>query len=101
MVKHVILWELKKEYSKEEKEKIKKDIKVSLEQLQGKIPGLLDINVFINGLDSSNADLMLDSSFESVEALKGYAVHPDHVKVADEKVRPFTNARFCLDFENN
>ena len=99
MIKHVILWELKKEYSIEEKETIKKDIKVSLEELQGKIPGLIDINVYINGLESSNADLMLDSSFESVEALKGYAVHPEHVKVADEKVRPFTHARFCLDFE--
>ena len=99
MIKHVILWELKKEYSKEEKENIKNDIKVSLEALQGKIPGLLDINVYINGLETSNADLMLDSSFESVEALKGYAIHPEHVKVADEKVRPHTFARFCLDFE--
>lgn len=99
MVKHIILWELKKEYSKEEKECIKKDIKSSLESLQGKIPGLIDITVNINGLDSSNADLMLDSSFESVETLKGYAVHPEHVKVADEKVRPHTISRYCLDFE--
>ncbi|MBQ1609177.1 MAG: Dabb family protein, partial [Lachnospiraceae bacterium] len=51
------------------------------------------------GLETSNADLMLDSTFESFEALKGYAVHPDHVAVADGAVRPYTKLRSCLDFE--
>ena len=51
-----------------------------------------------NGLSSSNADVMLDSSFESEEALKGYSVHPAHVEVADTKVRPYTEIRLCLDF---
>ena len=98
MVKHIILWQLKDEYSQEEKDAIKAEIKTGLEALQGKIPGLLDIKVQIAGLASSNADLMLDSSFEDEAALKGYAVHPEHVKVADEKVRPFTKTRSCLDF---
>ena len=99
MVKHVILWQLKDELSLAEKENIKKGIKDGLEGLYGKIPGLLEIKVYIEGLPSSNADVMLDSSFESEEALKAYAVHPEHVKVADENVRPFTKTRACLDFE--
>lgn len=99
MVKHVILWQLKDEFTSEEKMKIKDEIKVGLEGLQGKIPGLLNIRVNINGLDSSNADLMLDSAFEDESSLKGYAVHPEHVKVADEKVRPYTKSRVCLDYE--
>ena len=98
MVKHVILWTLKDEYSVEEKENIKLGIKEGLEGLAGQIPGLLDIKVNINGLSSSNADLMLDSAFESEEALKGYSVHPAHVDVADGKVRPFTATRTCLDY---
>jgi len=32
-------------------------------------------------------------------ALKGYAVHPSHVAVANGKVRPFTQTRLCLDYE--
>lgn len=99
MVKHVILWTLKEEYSAQQKEEIKAGIKEGLEGLAGKIPGMLDIKVVTNGLASSNADLMLDSSFESEEALKGYAVHPAHVAVADSKVRPFTKVRSCLDYE--
>ena len=49
-------------------------------------------------LDSSNADLMLDSTFEDEASLKGYAVHPDHVAVADGIVRPNVATRTCLDY---
>lgn len=99
MVKHVILWTLKDEFSEDEKKEIKKGIKEGLEGIQGKIPGLKEIKVNINGLSSSNADLMLDSTFEDEESLKGYAVHPEHVAVADGKVRPYTATRTCLDYE--
>ena len=99
MVKHVILWQLKEELSDAEKAAIKAGIKAGLEGLAGQIPGLVDIRVNIDALPSSNADLMLDTTFESAEALKGYSVHPAHVAVADGKVRPYTKARFCLDYE--
>ena len=99
MVKHVIIWTLKSELTADDKVKIKQGIKDGLEGLKGKIPGLIDIKVVTNGLASSNADLMLDSTFESVEALKVYATHPAHVEVADRDVRPFTEVRSCLDYE--
>lgn len=99
MVKHVILWQLKDELTDSQKVEIKEAIKTGLEALYGKIPGLIDIKVEINPLPSSNADLMLDSTFENVERLKGYAVHPEHVAVADSKVRPYTKTRVCIDFE--
>ena len=50
-------------------------------------------------LPSSNVDIMLDTTFESAEALQGYSVHPAHVAVADGKVRPYTATRSCMDFE--
>lgn len=99
MVKHIILWKLKEEYTEEQKAEIKKGIKEGLEGLKGKIPGLIDVKVNINGLPSSTVDLMLDTSFESEEALKNYSVHPEHVAVANSKVRPYTSIRSCLDFE--
>ena len=96
MVKHIILWKLKEEYNSFS---VKQGIKDGLEGLMGKIPGLVEIQVNINGLESSNADLMLDSLFEDEAALKNYAVHPEHVAVADGKVRPYTKSRVCLDYE--
>ena len=99
MVKHVILWKLKDEFSENEKVKIKQGIKDGLEGLSGKIPGLVEIKVNTNGLATSTADLMLDSTFESADALKGYSVHPAHVAVANTFVRPYTAVRSCLDYE--
>ena len=82
MIKHVILWKIKDEYSEEQVSGIKRGIKEGLE-----------------GLESSNVDVMLDSSFENEDALKTYASHPAHVAVADGKVRPFTASRSCMDYE--
>jgi hypothetical protein len=97
MVKHVILWKLKD--GLDDPAAVKAAIKTGLEGLKGVVPGLLEITVRTEGLASSNADLMLDSSFESEAALKGYAVHPAHVAVANGKVRPFVQTRLCLDYE--
>ena len=100
MIKHVILWTLNPSLSEEEKTAVKTGIKEGLEGLVGKVPGLVAAKVYIEGrLASSNADMMLDSTLESEEALKNYAVHPDHVAVADTKVLPYTVLRSCLDFE--
>lgn len=98
MVKHIILWTLKEEYTSEEKQSIKAGIKEGLEGLMGQIDGLVEIKVVTEGLASSNVDLMLDSTFTSEEALKAYSTHPAHVAVADTKVRPYTATRSCLDF---
>ena len=96
MVKHIILWKLKDEHNNIS---VKQKIKSELEALLGKIPGLVEINVQISGLASSNADVMLYSVFDNENSLKEYAVHPAHVFVADNFVRPFTQTRMCLDFE--
>ena len=99
MVKHVILWQLKDEFSAEEKANIRAGIKEGLEGLAGQIPGLTEIKVQTEMLASSNVDVMLDSTFVDEAALKGYAVHPAHVEVADTKVRPYTKTRACIDYE--
>ena len=99
MVKHIILWKLKEEFSEEEKKQIKAGIKEGLEGLAGQIPGMTEIKVRIDCLPSSTVDVMLDSTFDSAEPLKAYSTHPKHVAVADSKVRPYTAVRSCMDYE--
>ena len=99
MVRHVIVWTLKDEYSDSEKEQIKAGIKEGLEGLQGKIPGLVEIKVNTDKLASSSGDAMLDSLFENEEALKNYSSNPLHVEVANMKVRPYVKIRSCFDYE--
>ena len=95
MLRHVIIWKLKEELS--DLAGVKAGIKSGLEGLVGQVPGLLRVKVYIDGADPLM--VMLDSYLESAEALKAYAVHPAHVAVAQTKVRPYTAARHCLDFE--
>ena len=97
-VKHIILWKLKEMSETEKAERVQK-IKEGLEGLSGKIPGMTDIHVIIDKLATSTADAMLDSTFESAEALKVYSSHPDHVAVADTFIRPYIEIRSCIDYE--
>ena len=99
MVKHMILWKLKDEFTEEQKADIRAGIKEGLEGLAGQIPGMIDISVRIDYLPTSTVDVMLDTTFESVEALENYSTHPKHVAVADTKVRPYTAVRSCIDYE--
>ena len=99
MVRHVILWKLKDNIPADQLASVKAGIKEGLEGLNGRIPGLEDIKVHTEGLNSSTADVMLDSLFEDESALRAYSVCPAHVEVANTKVRPFTQTRSCLDFE--
>ena len=99
MVRHVILWTLKDEYSGDQISKIKEGIKQGLEGLYGQIPGLKEIRVNTDPLSSSNCDVMLDSLFEDEDSLKAYSTHPAHVEVANGKVRPYTATRTCMDYE--
>ncbi|SDB34715.1 Stress responsive A/B Barrel Domain [Ruminococcaceae bacterium FB2012] len=96
MVRHVIIWDLKEGLT--DRESVKAEIKQKLEALAGVVPGLAEIHVYTDLLDSSKGDLMLDSLFESREALAGYQIHPEHLKAA-EVVRGAASHRSCADIE--
>lgn len=98
MVNHYVFWNLNDSLSAEEKQKAAETIKEKLEAIREQIPGTISLEVKINELESSNRDVALISSFESVEALQGYQVHPEHVKAAGY-VRSVTCDRICFDFE--
>jgi hypothetical protein len=98
MIKHVILWKLK-DMTDSEKAKVKADAKAALEALDGKIEGLVSIKVNTTALPTSNCDMMLDSAFESTDALAAYQKHPLHQAAANGYVRPFAEVRLCLDYE--
>lgn len=97
MVKHVIIWDLKEEFSEKEREMAKAKVKEGLEGLKDKIDGLEEIKVIINPLSSSNGDMMLDSTFRDEEALIGYQSNPYHVEVATY-VRSVVSLRRCFDY---
>lgn len=98
MVNHYVFWNLNDSMSKEEKARAGLKIKEKLEAVGKLVPGVVSLQVRINELESSNRDVALLSSFESVEALNAYQVHPEHVN-AGSYIKTVTCNRTCFDFE--
>ncbi len=98
MVKHIVLWNFVEELSAEERSAAGAKMKALLEPIKEKVPGAVDIQVIMNELSSSNRDIALISTFETVEALQNYQTHPDHVE-AGKYVRSVTCNRACMDYE--
>jgi len=93
----MIIWKIKDEC--ENKELVKETVKRELEALAGKIDGLIEMSIITEALTSSSGDLMMDSLFESYEALKAYQKHPLHQHVANTFVRPNMCQRLSLDYK--
>jgi len=99
MIKHIVFWKLKDEANGLSKIENATTIKQRLENLNGKIEGLITLEVGIDFLHSvESADLVLYSEFENKEALTFYANHPLH-----KEIMPFIaearSERRVVDYE--
>lgn len=100
MVRHIVMWKFKNDIKEADKTALKEAMATHLGELKGKVPGLLEVSFIKEPIASSTHDIALLSVHDSKEALVSYASHPDHVKVADMYVRPYVEARCCLDYED-
>lgn len=98
MVNHIVMWKFKPEVEEEKKPELKKAMAEQLKSLVGKVPGLLTVEFIENPIPSSTHDMALVTTLEKAEDIAVYAVHPDHVYVADNFVRPYVMDRVCLDY---
>lgn len=90
MVKHIVFWKLKEEAHGNTKEINAKLIKEKLEDLNGKVEGLLKLEVGIDFLGNGNYDVALYSEVASMEALDFYQNHPLH-----QALLPFVREAVC------
>ena len=99
MIKHIVMWRLLDEAQGNTKAKNLLIAKEKLESLNGKIPGLIHLEVGADFCNSEHsADLVLYSELESREALTVYQQHPDHVEVAQFVVAVCAERR-VVDYE--
>lgn len=95
MITHIVLWKLREE----NKERHALEMKKQLLALKGKIKELIDIQVMFNmeGTDVSNFDVMLHTTFASLEDLVIYAAHPEHQKVVSY-IKEVVIQRIAIDY---
>ena len=88
MVRHIVLWRLQESANGRSKAENAAEVKRLLEDLNGKIPGMIKLEVgFDFSRTSESSDMLLYSEFESRAALDAYQTHPLH-----EAVKPFVMA---------
>ena len=99
MVHHIVMWKFKAEIEEGQRADIKKAMEENLKSLVGKVPGLLTVDFVSEPIPSSTHDIALVTTLDKAEDIAAYAVHPDHVRVADTYVRPYVTERACLDYK--
>lgn len=99
MVKHLVMWNFKEDFPEEKKEEMAKEADRRLKELVGQVPGLRFAQMRLNRLPGSNRELLLISDLDTAEDLAGYQVHPLHVAVAEEVIKPAACDRVCFDYE--
>ena len=90
MVKHIVLFKLKDEVPEAEKLVVMNKFKEAIEALPAKISVIRKIEVGLH--------IALYSEFDTLEDVKFYATHPDHV-AAGKIIAEAKDSRACVDYE--
>ena len=98
MVKHIVLFKLKDEASADEKLAAMNDFKKAIEALPAKIPVIRKIEVGLNINPAETWSIALYSEFDTLDDVKFYAAHPDHV-AAGKLIAEVKESRACVDYE--
>ena len=99
MIKHVLMFRLLDEVDGRSKKENALQAKALVEGMNGKIPGLIKVEVGIDfSATDSSADMILYSEFESREALDVYASHPEH-KAVIPFIKSIIRERTLVDYE--
>ena len=98
MVKHIVLFKLKDEAPAEARLAAMNAFKAAIEALPAKIPFIRSIEVGLNINPAETWNIALYSEFDSLDDVRRYAVHPDHV-AAGKLLAEVRESRACVDYE--
>lgn len=98
MVKHIVLFKLKDDVSADTKLAAMHAFKDAIEALPVKIPFIRKIEVGLNINPAETWSIALYSEFDTLDDVKRYAIHPDHV-AAGKLLAEVKESRACVDYE--
>ncbi len=81
MIKHIVLWKLHKDGTKEERLASIEEFRKKTEYLKTIIPEIQEATVGANLNEGDVFHVCIDSVFRSMEELNTYINHPEHLKV--------------------
>ena len=100
MFRHIVMWKFADDSDPGLNRENAIKIKTALEEFEFLVHGAVKIEVHIDPLrlPSSDADILLDSVFESHEAYEAYRDHPNF-RLVLELVESCTEERLGMDFK--
>ena len=99
MVKHIVLFKLKDEAPADEKLAAMNSFKAAIEALPAKISVIRKIEVGLNINPAEAWNIALYSEFDTLDDVKYYATHPDHVRCRQAYRCCEKRAVACVDYE--
>ncbi|MCL2192678.1 MAG: Dabb family protein [Treponema sp.] len=96
-VRHIVAWNFREGSSAAENERNALTMKAELESLKNIVEGIVELELHVSVLPSSNRSIALNSLFVSEEALAAYQVHPEHKKIV-AFAATFLQDRACVDY---
>ena len=97
MVKHIVLWKICENGTKEDKEKVAAQMSDNYEMLKKIFPEMLP-ETRIGLTYVGDYDLVLDAVFVSDEAMNRFMAIPEHMKVR-EYINKYAYGKLSLDYE--
>ena len=98
MVKHSVMFKLKDTLSKDEKWEVMNRFKAAIEALPTRIDVIRKVFVGLNINEAETWDICLESEFDTLDDVKFYAAHPEHVAAAGI-LKDAKQDRACVDYE--
>lgn len=98
MVRHIVLFKLKKTLDEAARLDVGRRFKEAIEALPAEIPQIIAIQVGLNVNPSEDWDIALVSDFQNLEDVAAYSKHPSHVRAA-QILKDAKDSRSCVDYE--
>ena len=99
MIRHSVMFKLTEFATPADKQAKMQEIKTGLEALIDKIDVLRMIRVDFNVNPEEAWDVILTTELDSLEDVKTYATHPEHVAISKGIIGPVKADRACVDYE--
>ena len=79
MIRHIVMFKIKEFGAASDKLKAAEELKAELLAMKTKIPVIREFEIGINVTDDHSAyDVVINSSFDNLDDLESYRIHPDH-----------------------
>ena len=98
MVKHIVLFRLREDVPAEKRLEAMRSFKAAIEALPERIEVIRKVEVGLNMNPSEAWHIALYSEFDTLDDVKFYATHPDHV-AAGKLLAEVKENRACVDYE--